>query len=116
MAAKFELGKGIVKEDAAIVLARAGQDADFFLAKHAADAWGEENATRNEQGLREGSMVLSRYRTLRGKELLVATFLARQQTHCFCPPPPVVVQPLWDFAHFWESQAKERSDPDAGAS
>jgi hypothetical protein len=36
MPAKFELGKVIIKENAALVLAKAGQDADFFLAKHAA--------------------------------------------------------------------------------
>jgi hypothetical protein len=56
MAAKFELGKVIVKEDTGTVLARAGQDADFFLAKHAAGDWGEEDATRNERGLWESSM------------------------------------------------------------
>jgi hypothetical protein len=56
MSARFDLGKVILREDAAIVLARAGQDADFFLAKHAADDWGEEDPTRHEQGLKEGSM------------------------------------------------------------
>jgi hypothetical protein len=45
------------------------------------------------------------------------TFPDRQETYLFCPPP-VVVQPLWDFAHFWEQQAREQKakDPDAGAS
>ena len=62
-------------------------------------------------------MLLSRSRTLRGQERLVVTFPDRQETYLFCPPP-VVVQPLWDFAHFWEQQAKEQKakDPDAGAS
>jgi hypothetical protein len=118
MSAKFELGKVIVKEDAGQALVHAGQDAEFFLAKHAAGDSGEEDATRNEQGLREGSMVFSRYRTLRGQELLVVTFLARRETYLFCPPPPVAVQPLWDFAHFWEQQARQQKarDSDAGAS
>ena len=40
MPAKFELGKVTIKDDAALVLARAGQDADFFVAKHAAEDWG----------------------------------------------------------------------------
>jgi hypothetical protein len=117
MPPKFELGKVIVKDDAALALARAGQDAAFFLAKHASGDWGEGNAAQNEQALREGHMLLSRYRTLRGRELLIVTFPHRKETYLFCPPPPVVVQPLWDFAHFCEQQAREQKtkNPDAGA-
>jgi hypothetical protein len=116
MSPKFELGKVIIKEDAAFVLARAGQDADFFLAKHAAGDWGEENAGQNEEGLREGSMLMSTSRTLRGQTLLVVTFLTRRETYLFCPPPPVVVDPLVDFAHFWEQQAHEPKPKDSDAS
>jgi hypothetical protein len=86
MQPKFELGKIVIKEDAAFVLALAGQDADFFLAKHAAGDWGEEAPERNEHGLREGRMVWSSFRTLRGHQLMVQTFLERQETHVFCPP------------------------------
>src|SRR5262245_32159012 len=107
MSVKFELGKVIIKEDAAFVLARAGQDADFFLAKHAAGDWGDDNPAHNEQDLQEGSMLMSTYRTLRGQTLLVVAFLARRETYLFCPPPPVVVDPLVDFAHFWEQQVNE---------
>jgi hypothetical protein len=118
MSVNFELGKVIIKEDAAFVLARAGQDTDFVLAKHLAGDWGDGNAVQNEQALREGSMLWSTYRTLRGQELLVVTFLGRQETYLFCPPPPVVVDPLVDFAHFWEQQAPEQkaNDSDASAS
>jgi hypothetical protein len=43
MPPKFELGKVTIKDDAAFALARAGQDADFFLAKHeAGDLGGRE--------------------------------------------------------------------------
>jgi hypothetical protein len=107
MPPKFELGKVIVKEDAGMALVRASQDAEFFLAKHAAGDSGEEDPARNEQALRDGHMLLSRYRTLRGRELLVVTFPDRKETYLFCPPPSIVVQPLWDFAHYWEQQARE---------
>jgi hypothetical protein len=99
MPPKFELGKIIVKEDAGLALVRAGQDADCFLTKHAAGDWGEENPALNEQGLREGSMVFSRYRTLRGQELLVITFLNRKETYLFCPAPVIDYMPLVDFKH-----------------
>jgi hypothetical protein len=108
MQPKFELGKVVVKEEAALVLAWAGQDADFFLGKHAAGDWGDEAPGRNEHGLREGSMVWSSYRTLRGHQLMVLTFLERQETHVFCPPSPKIhCDPLVDFAHYWEEQAQE---------
>ena len=80
MPAKFEVGKVTIKDDAAFVLTRAGQDADFFLAKHAAGDWGEEEPAANERALREGHMLLSIYRTLRGQLLLVGTFQDRNET------------------------------------
>jgi hypothetical protein len=58
MPPKFELGKVIVKEDAGLALVRAGQDAEFFLAKHAAGDSGEEDPAGNEQALRDGHMLL----------------------------------------------------------
>ena len=105
MLPKFDLGRVIVKEDAAFVLARAGQDAEFFLAKHAAGDWGEEDAAENEQGLREGSLLWSSYRTLRGQQLLVITFLDRKETVLFCPPSSVVNYiPLPDMAHWYKRE------------
>jgi hypothetical protein len=119
MEPKFELGNVLVKEDAAFVLAMAGQDADFFLAKHAAGDWGEDhNPTMNEKGLREGSLVWSSYRTLRGHQLMVVTFLERQETHVFCPPSSTIrCNPLVDFAHFWDEQAQvwRAKNPNAGS-
>jgi hypothetical protein len=105
MPPRFELGTVIVKEDAAFVLARAGQDADFFLAKHAAGDWGEEDAAGNEYGLREGSLLWSSYRTLRGQQLLVITFLESKETVLFCPPNSVVnYVPLPDMAHWYKKE------------
>jgi hypothetical protein len=120
MPPKFELGKITIKEDAAFALARAGQDADFFLAKHATGDWGEGSPDQNEQALREGHMLLSVYRTLWGQPLLIATFQGKKETVLFCPPAPVVIHcnPLVDFALYWESLANRRKaqDSDADAS
>jgi hypothetical protein len=103
MPPQFELGKIIVREDAGFALVASGQDAAFFLAKHAAGDWGEEGPALNEQGLREGSMVFSRYWTLRGHELLVLTFLACQETYLFCPPPLIDYTPVVDFKHWQQA-------------
>ena len=105
MPPKFDLGRINVKDDAAFVLARAGQEADFFLATHASGDWGEENAALNEHGLREGSLLWSSYRTLRGQPLVVITFLDREETVLFCPPNSVVNHiPLPDLAHWYKKE------------
>ena len=99
MKAKFELGKVIVKDEAAFALALAGQDAEFFLAKHAWGDWGEEDERQNEGALGQGQMVLSKYHTLRGHEIFVVTFPERRETYLFCPPNSFVKYvPLPDLA------------------
>lgn len=97
MQPKFELGKITVKEDAAYALSVSGQDAEFFLQSHVCGNCGEDKPDMNEQGLQEGSMVLSKYHTLRGHEILVVTFLAKGETYVFCPPNTVIKHvPLYD--------------------
>jgi hypothetical protein len=81
---KFDLGKVTISTEALCALIRSGQDADFFLQKHACGDWGTCDAQANEQGLRGGLMVMSRYRTLRGKEIVVRTFLAQAETSVYC--------------------------------
>jgi hypothetical protein len=112
MNAKFDLGRITVKDDAAYFLALAGQDATFFIEKHAAGDWGEEDAAGNEQGLREGSMVLSRYRTLWGHPILVFTSLGKAETFLFCPPTLVNHVPLFDCTEWREPGDKPLYGPD----
>lgn len=100
---KFPLGNVTVKEDASLFLALSGQDAAFFLDKHAAGDWGEEDASRNGAALREGQMLVSSFRTLRGVKLLVMTTSDRSETCLFCPPGTVKYIPLPDLAH-WRKQ------------
>src|SRR5262249_2252538 len=85
-----------VKEDTASWLALAGQDADFFLCKHASGDWGEEDPARQERALQNGLMVVSSYKTLRGFKVYVFTTGDRKTTGVFVPVNHV---PLPDFAH-----------------
>ena len=53
----------------------------------------------NEQGLREGSTVLSKYRTLLGHEIHVVTVFQPNETCVFVPPNSVIPhEPLPDLA------------------
>jgi hypothetical protein len=84
MKPKFDVGKVTVRTEALCALTAAGQDADFFLQKHATGDWGSCDPATQEQGLRERSLVFSRYRTLRGKEIVVRTNLATGETSLYC--------------------------------
>jgi hypothetical protein len=101
---KFDLGKITVKDEAACALAIAGHEPSFFLERHVTGMIAEEDRPFYEQGLREGTMILSKYRTLRGHEILVATFPDRGETFLFCPPNSVIKYvPLPDLA-CWKKQ------------
>jgi hypothetical protein len=71
---KFRLGRLVATPGALEALQRAGQDPLFFLERHARGDWGEvdaEDAQANEQSVREGSRILSAYRTLKGEKLWI---------------------------------------------
>lgn len=51
MRPRFPLGKVTVKEEAALALTLAGQDAAFFLEKHAAGDWGDAKPGAQRTGL-----------------------------------------------------------------
>ena len=75
-----------------------GQDADFCVETHESAERGEEDAARNEGAVRQGRLVLSRRRTLRGIQLFVAAFSGRGETAVFVPPDGVIRRhlPLYD--------------------
>jgi hypothetical protein len=91
MRPKFNLGNVTVMTEALCALIASGQDADFFLQKHVGGDWGFCGPAGNEQALREGLMVSSRYRTLWGKEIVVRTFLAKGETFLYCECDPVAI-------------------------
>ena len=84
MQPKLELGKVTTTPEALFALTAAGQDADFFLQKHASGDWGICDPATQERALRERSVVFSRYRTLWGKEIVVRTCLATEATSLYC--------------------------------
>jgi hypothetical protein len=73
---KFRLGRIVATPGALEALQSAGQDPLFFLERHVQGDWGEvdaEDSQANEQSLRDGSRILSVYRTLQGEKLWIIT-------------------------------------------
>ena len=118
MQPRFPLGKVIVRAEAGLAMKRAGLDADFFLDKHAAGDCGDANLAHNERGLREGSLVLSKFHTLRGHEILVITFPDKGETHLVCPPNSIIKRvPLPDLAAWGKPQGEDmKGQPGNGSS
>jgi len=76
LTAKFLLGQLAATPGALQALDESGQTPDFFMARHAAGDWGEvdgEDWALNDQALKDGSRLLSVYRTLRGVKLYLIT-------------------------------------------
>ncbi len=73
---KFTLGQLVATPGALEALEESGQAPGVFLSRHAAGDWGEvdeEDWALNDQALKDGSRILSAYRTLNGKKLWVIT-------------------------------------------
>ena len=76
MPTKFTLGQIVATPGAIEALQEGGQTPDFFLDRHASGDWGEvdaEDGKLNDEALKQGSRILSAYRTLKGKKLWVIT-------------------------------------------
>lgn len=74
--AKFSLGQIVATPAALEALAESGQDAGFFIRKHAACDFGivsEEDRQLNLAALQDGSRILSAYKTLRAKTIWIIT-------------------------------------------
>jgi hypothetical protein len=76
LAPKFSLGQVVATPGALEAMQASGQTPDFFLGQHVSGNWGivdEEDWALNDQALKDGSRLLSAYRTLRGVKLYVIT-------------------------------------------
>lgn len=74
--ANFGLGQIVATPAAIEAMEASGQEARFFLRRHASGDWGEVDAEdwqSNQQALVDGSRLLSVYRTLKGTRLYVIT-------------------------------------------
>ena len=73
---KFCMGQVLATRGALDALQEAGQNVQFFLARHVHGDWGEvcaSDAQRNDQALVDGSRLLSAYRTLKGERIWIIT-------------------------------------------
>ncbi len=79
----FSLGTITITPEAGAALARTGDDAAIFLARHQRGDWGEVEDSRrqaNEFALRYGRVLYSQYRLSDGTEVLVGTAADRAST------------------------------------
>jgi hypothetical protein len=84
MQRKFELGEIFVSPEVEELVARAGQDTEFFIEKHACGDWGEMPTALNEQGFRDKKIVVSVFRTLRRQMVWVFTNFEKNRTYVDC--------------------------------
>jgi hypothetical protein len=84
----FPLGQLVATPGALEALAASGQTPAEFLARHRAGDWGDlcpEDRRLNDQALREGTRLLSAYRTVKGVKLWVITEADRSSTCLLLP-------------------------------
>jgi hypothetical protein len=85
---KFSAGRLVATPAALQALAESGQTPDFFLQKHLSGDWGDvddEDRLLNEEALRNGTRLLSAYKTLNGIRLWIITEADRSST-CILKP------------------------------
>jgi hypothetical protein len=87
-APKFSLGQLAATPGAIEAMEESAQAPDFFLQRHVRGDWGEVNGEDwqlNDQALRDGSRILSAYRTLKGEKLWIITEADRSVTTILLP-------------------------------
>jgi hypothetical protein len=73
---KFPVGRLLATPAALEAIQSAGQEPLYFLERHARGDWGEvdqEDWKLNDESVREGSRILSAYRTVKGDKLWIIT-------------------------------------------
>lgn len=86
--ATFPLGQVVATPGAIEAMKECGQSPSFFLDRHVAGDWGGVNAEDwqlNDQALKDGTRILSSYKTLRGKKLWIITEADRSATTLLLP-------------------------------
>jgi hypothetical protein len=82
--AKFPLGQLSATPGALQAIEESGQSPDFFLSRHIAGDWGDvgtEDWKLNDESLKDGSRILSAYRTLKGTKLWIITEATDDEGH-----------------------------------
>jgi hypothetical protein len=81
---KFPLGQIVATPGTIEAMEGSGQTADFFLNRHALAEWGDvcpEDWQLNDEAVKDGSRILSAYRTLKGTKLWIITDAADDDGH-----------------------------------
>ncbi len=93
MTQKFGPGQVVATPGALTALEDSGQEPTFFLERHLRGDWGEVgpgDCRANGEAVRDGSRILSTYRSLRGVEVWVITEAAgndgRRTSTCLLTP------------------------------
>jgi hypothetical protein len=85
---RFSLGRLLATPGALAAMERSGEGPLSFLPRHVRGDWGvvgEEDAKANNQSLKEGTRLLSAYRTAKGEQLWVITEADRSATTILLP-------------------------------
>jgi len=90
---KFPLGQVVATQGAIVALQKSGQLPGEFLARHVTGDFGEvcdDDKALNEEALKDGSRIMSVYRTSKGTKIWIITDAAddtgrREVTTCLLP-------------------------------
>jgi hypothetical protein len=84
----FALGRLTSTPGALEALQESGQTPWFFLSRHVAGDWGDlsdEDRRLNDEAVKDGSRILSAFRTLKGKKVWIITEADRNVTTLLLP-------------------------------
>src|ERR1700760_2774239 len=87
----FEPERVLLLPEAAEALKESGEDPHAFLGRHVTGDWGDlrsEEVVANFIALAIGGELFSRYRTIRGKQLVIATEADRSRTYIYLEDSP----------------------------
>ena len=82
--AKFCLGQIVGTPDSLEAINDSGQTPAFFLDRHAQGDWGEvcqEDGLLNDEAVKDGSRILSAYRTLKGVKIWIISDAENDDGH-----------------------------------
>lgn len=88
MSQKFNLGELVATPAAIQALQESGEEAAFYIARHAAGDWGvvgAEDQRRNEKALQDGTRIFSAYILRSGVRIWVITEADRSATTVLLP-------------------------------
>lgn len=84
----FALGRTVATPGALVALEAAGQSPAVFLSRHVSGDWGDvgqDDAMENDLAVKDGTRILSAYRTKEGVRIWIITEADRSSTCVLLP-------------------------------